>query len=141
MNLITGGTGSLGCLVAFWLTAPDQLPSASSVRSLADPRSSQEAQLLGNVAKQHETSNVGACVELVGRSGRASTVQRLLKSAEQTQSMLTIQQCDASTIGDAAAALSSGLQVILLLSHEPVTFTRRLLPFSQFAWPRQAFII
>ena len=93
-GLITGGTGSLGCLVAHWLTQSDMPPS-------------------------HLLAETGRFVMLLGRTGRASSVARLLMQAQRTPSLVSVRQCDASCHEDLAASMQPSSTVSFLLLSLP----------------------
>ena len=113
MGLITGGTGSLGCLVASWLTHEDTQMSAAPHST---PKQSSHA-TLGPEAQVNAPT--GGRVELLGRSGRASNVQPLLKCIAHGRSMVAIRQCDASCAADVAAAFRLSPQVCVSVLMSP----------------------
>ena len=123
-GLITGGTGSLGCLVARWLTQCQPASQSTAMPSsppAAQPGSDTAGQPSPSSANQDEAvqpTPAGIAVVLLGRSGRADAVVGLLLSARQLQSLITVRQCDASCREDMAAMLQQGCQVGVACRHE-----------------------
>ncbi|CAL8465604.1 g5140 [Coccomyxa elongata] len=77
VHVITGGLGSLGVLVASWLT--QQEPAGS---------------------------DLGNALILLGRTGRGNGAERVLMSAGDSPSVVTIGRCDAGSSSDAAYAIA-----------------------------------
>lgn len=120
-GLVTGGTGSLGCLVARWLSPQKSAATTAQTSPLAagpsavagPPPSAHPLQRSHERQTDAEPPQNGIAIELLGRSGRADAALRLLSSVAQLEALVTIRQCDAACKEDTAAALRQGCQVSL----------------------------
>ena len=118
-GLVTGGTGSLGCLVARWLLQQNSAATPAHLSPLASQASAKAGpQLAGHPLQQsHEQQRAveptqnGIAIELLGRSGRANAAVHLLSSSGQLPASVTVRQCDASCREATAAVLQQGCQV------------------------------